>query len=294
MSNSHLHSRKIIRMKFRSRVDYLFSALIAVILIAYFPILASAFALEPDGYLAFSGEEFVSNMKGRMGFEREPGSTGTLNDFRHDLGLPKENQTLRLEMFARPLEHHMLRIYGTIPESYTGEAILKRQLILRNQTIPVGTNVKSKMNIMHFGLGYDLDLLLGRRLQGGTNADVRFLNYFLRLKALNSGTEHSMTVDEVVPCLGCHVKTLFHPTLIPWPRGFSVGGYGRLTYGINPNYLNLFEFKLGMTGSAVTPFGGAIDMKVGYQVEGWSQSNIVGRDLEFKREGVFVSLAAAF
>ena len=147
---------------------------------------------------------------------------------------------------------------------------------------------------MHFGLGYDLDLLLGRRLQGGTNADIRFLNYFVRLEALNSGTEHTMTVDEVVPCLGAHVKTLFRPTLIPWPRGFSIGGYGRLTYGINPNYLNLFEFKLGMTGSATTPFGGAIDMKVGYQVEGWSQINVVGRDLEFKREGVFISLAAAF
>ena len=103
-----------------------------------------------------------------------------------------------------------------------------------------------------------------------------------------------MSLDEVVPCLGGHFKSLTRPTLSLWPAGFAIGICGRLTYGINPNYLNLYELKLGINGTVVAPFGGAIDLKVGYQVEGWSQINVAGRDLEFKREGVFISLAAAF
>lgn len=270
------------------------SLLLAAACVACLPLLTMAAPLEPDGYVAFYGEEFVSMMEGRVGFQRETGGIGTFNDFREELGLPKENQTLRLEMLVRPLEHHVLRVYGTLPESYSGDRILERELIFRNQTLPAGTRVESTMRIGQFGLGYDLDFIMGRHIQAGANADMRFLDYLIRLKGGDSGLENTLTLDEVVPCVGGHTQALIKPTLIPWPPGLSVGGFARLTYGINPNYLNLYDIKFGVTGAAIMPFGTVVTLKAGYQIEGWSQINVAGRDLEFRRDGVFVGVASSF
>lgn len=292
--NAEKTLQAVIGQPCRTTVRGVLSLLLATAWIACLPLFAGASALEPDGYFAASAEEFISIMEGRLGFDREPGLTGTLNDLREDLGLPKENQTLKLEMLARPLEHHVLRVYGNIPESYAGDTILERDLIFRGQTIPVGTKVRSTMRVGQFGLGYDLDFLLGRRFQAGANGDFRFLSYLVRLEAPSSGREHTLTVDEMVPCIGGHGQALFRPTLIPWPPGLTVGGYARMTYGINPNYLNLFEIKVGVTGMAITPFGATVNLKVGYQVEGWNQVNVAGRDLEFRRDGLFVGLSSSF
>lgn len=270
------------------------SLILAAACIACFPFYAGASALESDTYFAASGEEFISVVEGRFGFERQPGSAGTLNDLREDLGLPRENQTLRLEMLVRPLEHHVLRAYGNLPESYSGDTLLQRDLTLRTQTIPAGTKVQSTMRVGQFGMGYDLDFLLGRNLQAGANGDLRFLNYLVRLRTQENDREHTLSVDELVPCFGGHGQALFQPTLIPWPPGLQVGGYARLTYGINPNYLNLYEIKVAVTGAAILPFGTTVNVKVGYQVEGWSQLNVAGRDLEFRRDGLFVGLAGSF
>ncbi len=270
------------------------SLILAAACIACFPLFAGASPLEPDGYLAVSGEEFVSIMDGRFGLERDPGGAGTLNDLSADLGLPKQNQTLWLEMLYRPLEHHVLRLYGSVPESYSGDTVLGRNLTFKTQTIPAGTKVDSTMHVGQFGLGYDLDFILGRRIQAGANGDLRFLDYYVRLKTAESGMEHTFTVDEVVPCIGGHGQALFKPELIPWPPGLTVGGYARLTYGINPNYLNLFEIKVGLTGTAIMAFGTTINVKVGYQVQGWNQVNVAGRDCEFRRDGLFVGLAGSF
>lgn len=276
-----------------SILPFVMAVVFAVGHLGLVPKMAYAEALEGEGFIAVGAEGFVSWMDGRMGFERDVGLVGTLNDFRDDLGLSTRNQTLRLEASARPLEHHVLRIYGSLPERYTGETILKRQLVTRTQTIPAGTLVSSQLRTAQVGMGYDLDFLLSRRFQAGLNGDMKFLSFYVRFNAPESGAENTLAVDEFIPCIGGHAQTFVRPSLMLWPRSLSLGGYGRLTYGINPNYLNYFDVKLGVTGACIA-LDTVINVKVGYQLEGWSQLNVAGRDLEFKREGIFVGLAAAY
>ncbi len=55
---------------------------------------------------------------------------GTTNQLRDDLGLPQDNQTYRVYATIRPLEHHMLRVFGSVPELYQSQNILQKDLRL--------------------------------------------------------------------------------------------------------------------------------------------------------------------
>ena len=140
------------------------------------PAASGADMMDYNGFTATGFQGFFSWIDGRMGFEQENAGTGTLNNFRSDLGLPTNNQSYRIIGSVRPLEHHLLRIFGTVPEHYRGSAILSRDLVTKNTTYPAGSEVDSDLKTSMFGFGYDLDFFIGPRWFGGLHGDLRYID----------------------------------------------------------------------------------------------------------------------
>jgi hypothetical protein len=255
----------------------------------------------PLDYVPFSTlkvEGFLSWLDGRVGFEQQPGGTGTLNDFRKDLGLPADHKTFRLILSVRPLEHHLLRLYGSVPEIYKGERNLDRTLQTRNTIYPAGSDIETEMTYGSFGLGYDLNFLEGPRWYAGLNGDLRYINARFRIMGtgVNSGREDTLSITELVPCVGGHASV---KTMMPFPGRAMMpicGGFARMDFGLMPDYLNYTDIRLGLSTELPTPFGPLFELKVGYEHESifHDRESVSGKILEFKRDGVFVSLGAAF
>jgi len=258
------------------------------------PALSTAESLEYLGFATLGIEGLVSRLEGRMGFARQGGGVGTLNDFSSDLGLPTENFTLGFSFSARPLEHHLLRLYGTIPETYKGGNTLSRQLRTDINTYPAGTEISSQLRYAMFGFGYDLDFLVGPRWFAGLHGDLRYVDLRVRIRGPGTGSEDTITLNEMTPCIGAHVQTR---NAVPFAttQDLGLGGFARMTYGVTPNFLNYYDMAVGLCLSAQNwsrlVF---MDLKVGYGLEALTQQNISGRDLELRRDGVFFAIQAAY
>jgi hypothetical protein len=256
--------------------------------------------LEHDSFATLGCKPYYSWINGRMGFEQENGGIGTLNDFQADLGLPLENMTVEIDMAVRPLEHHVLRVYGRVPELYKGSNILSRELRTRLISLepilphvyPAGSLVQSQLRLGMFGFGYDLDFVVGPRWYGGLNGDLRYLYLQVRMTNATSGLEDTMTLSELTPCLGAHGQFRLPLPGGAWFNGPTLGGFSRLTYGITPNFFNYVDFSMGAAFTARPTYFWAFEAKVGYQHESFfsNQENVIGRSFELKRDGVFVSL----
>ncbi|HMK33788.1 MAG TPA: hypothetical protein VK463_01890 [Desulfomonilaceae bacterium] len=292
------------RLHERSTWVALAVSLFVMVMSVSVPVESTAEPLEYHAFAALDVQANFSWINGRMGFEQEIGGIGTLNDFRNDLGLPQENRTLQINLAVRPLEHHVLRMYGRIPEYYTGETIATRELRTRLVSLnpptphiyPAGTEIKSELRTAMFGFGYDLDLLVGPRWYGGLNGDLKYLDLQVRMGSATSSLEDTITLDELIPCLGAHVQTR-------WPfladRIFAAptaGGFARMAYGITPNFLNYVDCSMGLTCSLRPSYCAAIEAKVGYEHESVFHNQEIGsgRTVELKRDGIFVSLDAIF
>ena len=260
--------------------------------------LASIFALtlvngtsiaDPLEFLApwSVGSEFMySWMWGTMGYDQANYGFGTINELRSDLGLPQENQTYRVYATVRPLEHHMLRVFGNVPELYKSQHILQKDLRLtqlpglpgvagtnttnsRSVVFPAGTMVKSELQTAQFGFGYDLDFLVGPGHAAGMQGELRYIDLRLTVSDGNarshpSGTGaaaippsclegdnicyqyYNTSLDELVPTLGAHAQAVL-------PFGFgkifpdlTLGGYTRMNFGLWPNYLNYVGIQAGL------------------------------------------------
>ncbi len=209
---------------------------------------------------------------------------GTVNQLRDDLGLPQDNQTYRVYATIRPLEHHMLRVFGSVPELYQSQNILQKDLRLTqlpgttlNATattntvlvFPAGTLVKSEMKTAQFGFGYDLDFLTGLGHAAGMQGELRYVDLRVSISDANTlevppatfnsyppntgnsppgmGYQYYVTtLDELVPTLGAHAQAVL-------PFGFgkiltdmTLGGYTRMNFGIWPNYLNYVDIQAGL------------------------------------------------
>ncbi|MDQ7785701.1 MAG: hypothetical protein RDU20_22665 [Desulfomonilaceae bacterium] len=280
---------------------------------AFVGIAALAFALslsvliapseaEPLDHYVFATvgyQGFFSRIDGRMGFARNinPLVSGTLNDFRKDLGLPADQESHRILLSLRPLEHHALRLYGSIPEVYNGETTLQREIRTRNFIFPAGTFVTSKLHTGMFGFGYDLDFLVGPRWVCGLNGDLRYLDLKVQFGTPESGDDDTIQFDELVPCLGAHFETKYGLGGNGPLGGLSIGGLARMTYGITPNFVNYVDINVGLL-LGFAPMGGraVVEAKVGYEHESFFNQleNITGSTLEMKRDGIFCSLEGAF
>jgi len=230
------------------------------------------------------GSEFMySWIDGQMGYDQATNGFGTINQLRDDLGLPQDNQTYRVYATMRPLEHHMVRVFGSVPELYQSEKRPQKDLrftqlpgainnnnVTNNRVIvfPAGTLVKSELRTAQFGFGYDLDFLKGPGHAAGMNGDLRYIDLRLSVKGnaisvprTGDPREHPLpclegddicyqyyntSLDELVPTIGAHAQAVL-------PFGFgnmfpelTLGGYTRMNFGIWPNYLNYVDIQAGL------------------------------------------------
>jgi len=253
--------------------------------------------MDYNGFTATGFQGFFSWIDGRMGFEQENAGAGTLNNFRSDLGLPTNNQSYRIVGSVRPLEHHLLRIFGTVPERYRGSAVLNRSLVTKNTTYQAGSEIDSELKTSMFGFGYDLDFFVGPRWFGGVHGDLRYIDLRVALGNTNSDLRDQISLSELVPCFGAHFESRFPFGFDRIAMGLNLGPFARMTYGINPNFFNYVDVAAGVS-ILRRPAGGPIilNAKVGYELESYfhNQENIAGRTLELRREGVFFSIEGAF
>ncbi len=249
------------------------------------------------GFATFGAKAFFSQIHGRMGFNQANGLNGTFNDLQNDLGLPTDNQTFEFDASIRPLEHHLLRLFGRIPELYAGSTLAPRELRTRNTVYPPGSPISSEFRTATFGFGYDLDLMIGPRWYGGLQGELRYIDLKLSMSNASSGHEDTITVDEAVPCLGAHMASRLPFGLGCVLPGSRLGATARMTFGITPNYLNYMDLMVGgsfLFGQVCFPV--ILESKFGYQHESFfhNQENASGRSVEVKRDGIFFSLELAY
>jgi hypothetical protein len=232
-----------------------------------------------------------------MGSDQEIGGIGTVNDLRNDLGLSLNELTWRIEGSVRPLEHHVIRAYGTIPERYIGTNVLNRELRTRTSTYPAGSRVDSRFEIAAYGMGYDLDLLVGPSFFGGFHGDLIYMSSKVSFgTAPLRDADDVIAVHELVPCLGAHgeLTSVFPFSRLTW--GPKIGAFGRLTYAMTPNYLNYVDIKLGLSLRMQLAFGPILEARSAFEHESLfhDQEPISGKLLEYSRDGISFSLGAAF
>lgn len=269
--------------------------LAAAVLIAWSsPVLSEPLEYAPFATLSLQGG--YSRIEGRMGFAQETGGIGTLNDLIHDLGLPISNLTFEMEARVRPLEHHVVRVYGRFPETYEGGRTLSRTLQTRNETYAAGTAILSELKTGMFGLGYDLDFLAGPRWFGGLNGDLRHIGLRMRLGNAGSAFEDTLALNEIVPCLGAHLLYRAPVEVGPAAGLFTVGGFSRMTFSMTPNWLNYFDIAAGFSVGILRSGALSLESRLGYNYEVFyhNQEFLAGRSLEFQREGLLLSLEGLF
>lgn len=299
-----------------------FTAIVIVTLLVL-PTLVMADMREERPVWTMGFEGFFSKIEGRMGFDQQNAGYGTLNDLREDLGLPLDNMTYRIVASIRPLQHHLLRMYGSIPEYYLGEARLKRELRLtrypaaandavvtndRIITFPAEVGVaQSKMETFMAGAGYDLDFLLWPNWVGGFNGDLRYIDLKVQISGTGiiepprdgdtplHNTIDVIHLDELVPCLGAHTEVVF-PFNLGCGSGSSVGAFSRMVYGITPNYLNYVDLSTGFTLNLAPSSRFVLNTKFGIEHESLfhDTQNRNGRVLELKRNGVMFRVEGLF
>ena len=298
------------------------SIAIALVTLILLPGLVMADMREERPVWTLGFEGFFSKIEGRMGFDQQSAGYGTLNDLREDLGLPLDNMSYRVVSSIRPLQHHLLRMYGSVPEYYVGEARLKRELRLtrypsgvantvtndRVITFPGGVGVaQSKMETFMAGVGYDLDFLLWPNWVGGFNGDLRYIDLKVQISGTGiieppidgdtplPNTLDVIHLDELVPCLGAHTEVVF-PFNLGCGSGSSVGAFSRMVYGITPNYLNYVDLSTGITLNLAPSSRFVLNTKVGLEHESIFHDTQIrnGRVLELKRNGIMFRLEGLF
>ena len=214
----------------------------------------------------------------------------------HDLGLPVSNLTFDLGARVRPLEHHVLRVYGRIPEVYKCGRTISRALQTRNVTYAAGTAIASELKTGMFGLGYDLDFLVGPCWFGGLNRDLRHVGVRIRMGNAASVFEDTMAINETIPCLGAHLLFRAPAQIGRGPRLLTVGGFSRIIFSMTPNWFNYFEVSAGISLGILRGGSLSIESRLGYNYEVFfhNQESLAGRALDLQRDGVLLSLEGLF
>ncbi len=303
-------------------------ATLAILSILLFgsPHLSSAEPLEYSPRWSLGFETVLSTIEGSMGFDQQNAGYGTLNDLKADLGLPNDNRTFKVRGSVRPLEHHLIRAFGTIPEVYVGSTQLNKDMRLTRLpntsplalqatdlvvTFPTGSLVRSEMKYASFGMGYDLDFLAAPRWAAGLTGELRYLD--VRLKLWGDGAtnganppdlvgvagrvEQVINIDEFFPCIGGQGSVA-----LPFGMngmsgtGLNIGGFTKMVYGLSPNYLNYVDIALGLSLWTAPTNRFQLMAKVGVEHESvfHDAANRNGRVFELKRNGLLISLDGSF
>ena len=283
---------------FRIHVNSIWCVLLFSAPIALFSVIStSAAPLEYNPFASLRIEGQYGLLNGRSIFNRNTGRPVTQNEFDTDLGMDDSFVTWRMYASARPLEHHLLRVYGSLPQHSKGVRILDRELITGVNTYPVGTEVNSDLYVMSFGFGYDLDLLVGPRWYGGLNAEFLYMGASMDITSKsNTRRDDTISISEYVPCFGAHVENRsLLPFLNPNER-FQLGGFARIIHSITPNYLNYIDVNAGLSVHMQFSPNFAVLAKAGVERESvYHDQNVTnGNLLEFTRDGIFLSLSGSF
>ena len=177
------------------------------------------------------GTEFMySWLWGTMGYDQTSNGYGTINQLHSDLGLPQDNQTYRVYATIRPLEHHMLRVFGSIPELYQSNIMAPKDMrftqypggatannITNNRVIviPAGTMVKSEMQTAQFGFGYDLDFLTGPGHTAGMQAELRYIDVRVSLSSSSALSVPSTNISASTTTTSSVANTTSTTTWLP-------------------------------------------------------------------------------
>ncbi|MGB9618569.1 MAG: hypothetical protein ACPL7J_14710 [Desulfomonilaceae bacterium] len=291
-------------------------ALLAVLLLGTsLSSLAEPLEYSPRWSLGF--ETTLSTIEGRMGFDQQNAGYGTLNDLKADLGLPNDNRTFKIQGSVRPLEHHLLRAFGTIPEAYLGSKTLNKNVRLTRLpnpnafgqtdlvvTFPTGSNVLSELKYASFGMGYDLDFLVAPRWSAGIAGELRYLDVRLKLWGENAQdglgqnigrVEDVINIDEMFPCVGGHANVAF-PFGMNAMSPLNIGGFTKMSFGLSPNYLNYVDLSMGLSVWTGPRARMQLMAKVGVEHESvfHDAANRNGRVFELKRNGLLISLDGTF
>ncbi|MGO8881675.1 MAG: hypothetical protein ACLPVO_14240 [Desulfomonilaceae bacterium] len=243
-----------IRICYRSRIRFLI-ALASVFALTLGQGIAGADSLDFLAPWSIGSEFMYSWMWGTMSYDQASCcGFGTTNQLRDDLGLPQDNQTYRVYATVRPLEHHMLRVFGSVPELYQSQNVLQKDLRLTQLpgttvsattttntvlVFPAGSLVKSEMKTAQFGFGYDLDFLTGPGHAAGMQGELRYID--LRL-SISDGT-----ATQVPPSPFNGINLTNPPYNGTW--GTSIG------YQYYNTTLDELVPTLGAHAQAVLPFG---------------------------------------
>jgi hypothetical protein len=285
------------------------------VLVTPLPSLAEPLEYSPRWSLGF--ESTLSTIEGRMGFDQQNAGYGTLNDLKADLGLPNDNRTFKIQGSVRPLEHHLLRAFGSIPEAYLGSNTLNKNMRLTRLpnpnafgqtdlvvTFPTGSYVWSELKYATFGMGYDLDFLVAPRWSAGIAGELRYLDVRLKLWGENAQdglgqnigrVEDIINIDEMFPCVGGHANVAF-PFGMNSMSPLNIGGFTKMSFGLSPNYLNYVDLSVGLSVWTGPRARMQLMAKVGVEHESvfHDAANRNGRVFELKRNGILISLDGAF
>ena len=108
--------------------------------------------------------------------------------------------------------------------------------------------------------------------------------------------EDTLSINEMVPCLGAHMLYRAPAQLNPGFGPLTFGGFSKITFGMTPNWLNYFNISAGLSLGLVRTGSLSVETKVGYNYEAYfhNQESLAGRSLEVQREGVLLSLEGLF
>ena len=243
----------------RSRI-WVWIAIVSIFTLTFSQGIAGADSLDFLAPWSIGSEFMYSWIWGTMSYDQGACcGFGTTNQLRDDLGLPQDNQTYRVYATVRPLEHHMLRVFGSVPELYQSQNILQKDLRLTQLpgtqisttattntvlVFPQGTLVKSEMKTAQFGFGYDLDFLTGPGHAAGMQGELRYIDLRVSISDINT--------LQVPPSLFNSTLLGFPPSTPPPPTGASPQQMGYQYYNTT---LDELVPTLGAHAQAVLPFG---------------------------------------
>ncbi|MBI5252003.1 MAG: hypothetical protein HY912_21120 [Desulfomonile tiedjei] len=282
-----------------SSSKYIYAAVSVLAMLLALLVIPEHSVAEPLEYNPFATiglEARWGRLDGRLGFAQDTGETGTLNDFVMDLGLPRNTMTWGVQATARPLEHHLVRIFGYLPETYKGGTTLNRALTTRNFTYAAGTSILSEFKTAMFGFGYDLDFLVGPKWYGGLHGNIRHMLVQVRMGNAASGREDTLSIAETVPCLGAHMQTRNTFEFGPGRGNVNLGGFARMNFSMTPNFMNYFDVTAGVAVGFRVGMLAMVETKIGYHYESYYHDQEVngGKILELRRDGILLSLEGLF
>ncbi len=304
------------------------------ILLLVVPSLTFGEPLEYSPRWSLGFETVLSTIEGHMGFDQQNAGYGTLNDLKADLGLPNDNRRFKIQGSVRPLEHHLLRAFGSIPEAYTGSNNINKDIRLTRLpntntlaavqatdlvvTVPMGSLVHSEMKYASFGMGYDLDFLVAPRWAAGMTGELRYLDLKLKMWGENARNasienppqpptdpsfidgivgryENVINIDELFPCVGGQANAAL-PIGMNGMSGLNIGGFTKMVYGLSPNYLNYVDISMGLSLWTGPRSRMQLMAKVGIEHESVFHDAQIrnGRVFELKRNGLLFSLDGTF